>query len=58
MDHSDTFKAGDLTAVIGDNASSDKHRAGYNGLWSLVHKKESENEWHLNFPNYRRGKAL
>ena len=30
-----TFKVGDLTAVIGDNAAHDKHRAGYNGVWSL-----------------------
>jgi hypothetical protein len=43
MDHFDTFKAGDLTAVLGDNSSSGKHRAGYNGVWSLVHKKEPEN---------------
>jgi hypothetical protein len=42
MDHFDTFQAGDLTAVIGDNSSSDKHRAGYNGVWSLVHKEEPE----------------
>ncbi len=31
------FKVGDLTAVIGDNAAHDQHRAGYNGVWSLVH---------------------
>jgi hypothetical protein len=43
MEHHDTFKAGDLTAVIGDNSSSGKHRAGYNGVWSLVHTKEPEN---------------
>ena len=36
MPHS-TFKVGDLTAVIGDNAAHDAHRAGYNGVWSLVH---------------------
>lgn len=36
MAHS-TFKVGDLTAVIGDNAAHDQHRAGYNGVWSLVH---------------------
>ena len=33
-----TFKVGDLTAVIGDNAAHDKHRAGYNGVWSLIHQ--------------------
>jgi hypothetical protein len=43
MDHFDTFKVGDLTAVIGDNAASGKHRAGYNGVWSLVHKNEPDN---------------
>lgn len=36
MAHS-TFKVGDLTAVIGDNAAHEQHRAGYNGVWSLVH---------------------
>ncbi len=36
MAHS-TFKIGDLTAVIGDNAAHEKHRNGYNGVWSLVH---------------------
>jgi hypothetical protein len=40
---SDTFTCGDLTAVIGDNAAKDGHRAGYNGLWSLTHKSEPEN---------------
>lgn len=35
----DTFHVGDLTAVIGDNASNeDRHRAGYNGLWTLTHR--------------------
>jgi hypothetical protein len=43
VDHFDTFKAGDLTATIGDNAASGKHRAGYNGVWSLVHKNEPDN---------------
>jgi hypothetical protein len=33
-----TFKAGDLTAVIGDNAAEGSHRAGYNGVWSLKHR--------------------
>ena len=32
------FQVGDLTAVIGDNAAHDEHRAGYNGIWSLRHK--------------------
>ena len=36
----DTFRAGDLTAIIGDNAANGQHRAGYNGIWSLVHKTE------------------
>ncbi|MBI1917776.1 MAG: hypothetical protein HYS12_24035 [Planctomycetes bacterium] len=39
----DTFKAGDLTAVIGDNAAHGTHRAGYNGVWSLTHKSELRN---------------
>lgn len=34
-----TLKAGDLTAVIGDNSAHEQHRAGYNGLWSLQHAK-------------------
>ena len=36
---STTLQAGDLTAVIGDNAAHEQHRAGYNGLWSLHHAK-------------------
>src|SRR5262245_31107566 len=32
-----TFKVGDLTAIIGDNAAEGAHRAGYNGVWSLKH---------------------
>lgn len=40
---SDTFSAGDLTAVIGDNAADGVHRAGYNGIWSLTHKVEKTN---------------
>ena len=32
-----TLKAGDLTAVIGDNSADGEHRAGYNGVWSLHH---------------------
>jgi hypothetical protein len=39
----DTFQAGDLTAVIGDNAAAGEHRAGYNGIWSLVHRTEPDN---------------
>ena len=38
-----TFRAGDLTAVIGDNAAEGIHRAGYNGLWSLTHTGETAN---------------
>ena len=39
---SETFTIGDLTAVIGDNETGEgeKHRAGYNGIWSLTHKSE------------------
>lgn len=39
----DTFRAGDLTAVIGDNAAAGEHRAGYNGVWSLTHRAEPTN---------------
>ncbi len=39
---SDTFSVGDITAIIGDNEAKDKHRAGYNGLWSLTHKSEKD----------------
>lgn len=39
----DTFRAGDLTAVIGDNAAAGAHRAGYNGIWSLTHRAEPAN---------------
>ncbi|MBI4626712.1 MAG: twin-arginine translocation signal domain-containing protein [Verrucomicrobia bacterium] len=31
------LRAGDLTAVIGDNSADGAHRAGYNGVWSLRH---------------------
>src|SRR5262249_55705875 len=34
----ETLRAGDLTAVVGDNAAAGQHRAGYNGVWSLVHR--------------------
>jgi hypothetical protein len=37
----DTFSVGDLTAVIGDNATHEGHRAGYNGLWSLRHRQST-----------------
>ena len=39
----DTFRAGDLTAVIGDNTAAGGHRAGYNGVWSLTHRTEPAN---------------
>jgi len=34
----ETFRAGDLTAVIGDNEPYDDRRAGYNGVHRLVHR--------------------
>lgn len=40
---SDTFRAGDITAIIGDNGAAGEHRAGYNGLWSLTHRNQPEN---------------
>jgi hypothetical protein len=39
----DTFRAGDLTAILGDNAAAGEHRAGYNGVWSLTHRTEPIN---------------
>jgi hypothetical protein len=39
----DTFRAGDLTAVIGDNAAAGEHRPGYNGVWSLTHRTQPAN---------------
>jgi hypothetical protein len=39
----DTFRVGDLTAIIGDNAAAGGHRAGYNGVWSLTHRTEPRN---------------
>jgi hypothetical protein len=39
----DTFRVGDLTAIIGDNSAADTHRTGYNGVWSLTHRTEPEN---------------
>jgi hypothetical protein len=38
-----TLRAGDLTAVVGDNAAEGSHRAGYNGQWSLTHRDEAAN---------------
>src|SRR5688572_29636885 len=38
-----TFRAGDLTAIIGDNSAHEMHRAGYNGVWSLTHRTEAAN---------------
>lgn len=35
------LKAGDLTAVVGDNSADGEHRAGYNGVWSLNHSAGS-----------------
>jgi len=37
----DTFRAGDLTAVIGDNEPYEGHRAGYNGVHRLTHRTNS-----------------
>ena len=34
----ETFQAGDLTAVIGDNEAYDGRRSGYNGIHRLIHK--------------------
>jgi hypothetical protein len=39
----DTFRVGDITAIIGDNSADGDHRAGYNGVWSLTHKHEPSN---------------
>jgi hypothetical protein len=39
----DTFQVGDLTTIIGDNSAAGRHRSGYNGLWSLVHRTEPAN---------------
>lgn len=39
----DTFRAGDITAIIGDNSEAGQHRAGYNGVWSLTHRAEPSN---------------
>ncbi|HLY10096.1 MAG TPA: hypothetical protein VKW04_12385 [Planctomycetota bacterium] len=34
----ETFQAGDLTAVIGDNDDDDQRRTGYNGIHRLIHR--------------------
>src|SRR5262249_50306514 len=34
----ETFRVGDLTAVIGDNEAYQGHRAGYNGVHRLTHR--------------------
>ncbi len=39
----ETLSSGDLTAIIGDNAAHETHRAGYNGVWSLTHRAHAEN---------------
>src|SRR6516162_8703262 len=39
----ETFKIGDIMAIIGDNTADGDHRAGYNGLWSLTHRTEPVN---------------
>jgi hypothetical protein len=31
------LKAGELTAILGDNSAAGEHRSGYNGIWSLRH---------------------
>lgn len=40
MSHA-TFHAGELTAVIGDNAAHGNHRAGYNGVRELRHRRST-----------------
>lgn len=37
-----TLQSGNLTAVIGDNAAHESHRAGYNGIWRLTHREQAE----------------
>lgn len=43
------LRAGDLTAVVGDNSACGDHRAGYNGLWSL---KSAHQPANLFVPSY------
>jgi hypothetical protein len=38
-----THRAGDITAIIGDNDAHEQQRAGYNGVWSLTHRTETTN---------------
>lgn len=38
---STTLKAGELTAIVGDNSANAPHRSGYNGVWSLQHSAAS-----------------
>src|SRR4029453_11698985 len=35
QENGDTFRTSRLTAVIGNNAASGEHRAGYNGIFRL-----------------------
>lgn len=58
-----TFKLGDLTATIGDNAANGPHRAGYNGVWHLEHTAGSRNLFvpayaGLNFEHIFNGDAV
>jgi hypothetical protein len=48
----ETFQAGDLTAVIGDNEAYDGRRAGYNGVHSLIHKTRPESLFGIAGLNY------
>jgi hypothetical protein len=41
MSH-ETFQAGDLTAIIGDNAAYDDRRPSYNGIHRLVHRTKPD----------------
>ena len=38
-----TFKVGELTAIVGDNAADADHRVGYNGIWHLTHESSQRN---------------
>jgi hypothetical protein len=35
-----TIQVGNLTAVIGDDQPHDQHRAGYDGIYQLIHWNE------------------
>ena len=37
----ETFRVGDLEAVVGDNEAYGEHRAGYNGIHRLIHRTSS-----------------